>query len=425
MPVRNGSGLIVTPSLPALTSTLNVYICYGQSNSDGTNGLMPVSVSDPTYGAALVFGQDGCKNRSSGNSLIWTDLNYPPSVLDFTGLANTELQEPLRVYTREVFFFKVADVLNRRQIAATGQRHSSAFMCLGHTGYTMAQLIKGTNTYTNLINGVTKLIAVATALGYLPVIKGVFFVQGEANFADADQSWATTAGTLQGNINTDMKAITSQAGNIPMFITQQSNFSNNVASGIPNLVLAQLTAHTANPGNVILASPMYAGETDALTAAPNDLHFNGHQSSRWSSGFGNAVASVVIDGATWNPIRPKTVTRSGNVITMQFWVPKGPLILDANYVTNTTDGFYGFDFHQTGGTTTLTGVAQTAPDTLQFTLSGAPDGTSPFIRAGRNSANANVSITGPRSGARTCLRDSADQYAKYCNWCVHFDQPIT
>lgn len=422
MPVRNGSSKIIRPSLPPLTSVLNVYIPYGQSNSTGTAALMLQNTSDPTGGAVKVFGRDGGRTRD-GTSLVWTDLNYPPAVLDFSGLANTEMDEPNRTYIRETFFHSVARVLNRRQIKATGERHNSVFMGFGHTGFVIARLVKTQTAYTNLINGVTKLLAVAAAKGYSSVrIQGVLYVQGEADFATSGSGYAATLAQLQTDLNTDLKALSGQAQNIPMFITQQSNFSNNFGSGIAYPLLDQLSAHTTYPGSIILATPMYQGETKGSA----DLHYYGHQADRWGSGFGNAVATKVIDGQAWNPVMPKTVSRSGAVITVQFWVPVGPLVLDTNYVTNTADGLYGFDYRQTGGSAiTLQSVAQTAPDTLQFTLSGTPDGTNQFLRAGRNSAGASTAVAGFRTGARTCLRDSADPEARYCNWCVHFDQPIT
>ena len=132
------------------------------------------------------------------------------------------------------------------------------------------------------------------------------------------------------------------------------------------------------------------------------------------------MSRVVVDGATWNPLRPRTITRNGNLVDIEFWVPTGSLVLDTVYAANTADGFFGFDFRQTGGTTTLTGVSLLNPTTLRFTLSAAPNGTTPRIRAGRNSSAA-IALSGVRTGARTNLRDSASDTPWQCNWCVHFD----
>lgn len=40
MPARDGTGKILRAALPALTTTCYIHLAYGQSNSDGTNGVM-------------------------------------------------------------------------------------------------------------------------------------------------------------------------------------------------------------------------------------------------------------------------------------------------------------------------------------------------------------------------------------------------
>jgi hypothetical protein len=428
MPARDGTGKILRAPTPAMTAICNYYPLYGQSNSNGTNALMVVESTDSTQGAAGFFGRDGSGSRDGTTvPVTWTNIGTTPpqSLLDFSALPNNTIDEPCHSYAKEAPLASIARVLNARQIKATGQRHFCRLGTWGQTGFTIAQLTKGTNTYTNFINGVTKMYSCGVAQGYTPIVRAVPYIQGEADFGMTGTGYAASLATMQSNIETDIKAITGQSQSIPLVLTQQSNFSNNVASGIPDVVLDQLLAHVSNPGKIVLAGPMYAGETDGIDAGTGDLHFRGHQGIRWHSMLGNCLATLIIDQQTWNPVMPKVVSRVGNVITVQFYVPVGSLVLDTSYVTNTTDGLYGFDFHQTGGTTTLVSVNQTATDTLQFTLSNAPDGTSPFLRAGRNSAGVATSVAGFRTGARTCLRDSADPDPRFCNYCVHFDQPIT
>lgn len=423
MPTRDGNGLIQRPaamaSLP-LTSTYNIYLAFGQSNSNGTSSLRLHTTVDFTDGGIRLFGRDGRQLRAGGSS--WCDQAFPGSVYDFSVLAATEAQEPLRTYTQEVFYMKAMQILNARQVAATSQRHDGVVMTLGHTLYPISQLIKGNNSYTNVIGAATRINAIAVAAGKTPVIRGILWVQGESDFAASGSGYAATLATLRNDLNTDLKAVTGQSQNIPLFAVQPSNFSSGSSpnSGILYPVLDILAAHVANPGNIILCGPTYAAEN--VTAS--NLHYLGVQSARFGAGVGNALARVVVDGQTWEPIRPQSVNRSGNIVDIQFFVPNGSLVLDTTYTSNTPDGFFGFDFRQTGGTTTLQSVTLLNSNTLRFTLSGAPDGTSPFIRAGRNSAGTQV-FSGPRTGARTCLRDSASTDPRWCNWCVHFDQAIT
>lgn len=410
---------ITIPSLPALTSVCNIYLWYGQSNSTGTSSQRLFSVSDPTFGAIKTFGIDGRQSRD-GTTLTWADLTHPPSILNFTILPDTEINEPFRARGREVSFCKALERVNAAQIAATGQRHRAVVATFGHTGYTRAQLAKGTNAYTNLLGGLTEIMVDLTVAGLTGIVRGVVYVQGEADFAASGSGWAAAIQTLQSDLNTDIKIVTSQSQNIPLFITQQNNFcsitSSPYAGTIPYPLLDQLAAHDGT--NVILTGPMI-GET----INSNNLHYYGHQS--WVNGatIGNALASVVVGGNTWNPVRPKTISRNSNIIDIEFWAPSGSIILDTTYATNTADGFFGFDFRQTGGSTTLQSITQLNNTTLRFTLSGTPNGTSPRIRGGRN-PNAGAAIAGLRTGARVCLRDTTSSDPAQCNWCVAFDEAI-
>jgi hypothetical protein len=419
MATRDANGLIQRPAKPAQTSTLNLYTIYGQSNSTGTNSTTPFTTMDATFGAITMLGRDGSRRRDGTAS--WIDQVNPPALVDFTLLPDSECQAPFAVDIREHAAFRALMLVNQRQLELTGQRHRAVVSCHGHTAYPTAQLIKGTNAYANLISAVTKMKNYAQANSLTPVYRGTLWVHGEADFAASGSGYRTTLKTLRDDLNTDIKAITGQAQNIPLFITQQSNFSNYSHSigTISYPVLDQLQAHIDYPGEVILCTPMYPGE-NISTANP---HYAGHQTARWAHGIGNAMSRVVVDGATWNPLRPKTITRNGAVVDIEFWVPTGSLVLDTVYAANTADGFYGFDFRQTGGTTTLTGVSLLNPTTLRFTLSAAPNGTTPRIRAGRNSSAA-IAVSGVRTGARTCLRDSASDTPWQCNWCVHFDVDV-
>lgn len=411
---------ITIPARPPLTSVCNIYIWYGQSNSTGTGSARLLSVSDPTFGAAKGFGLDGRQSRD-GTTLTWADLTNPPSVLDFTPLPTTEISEPFRVRVREVSFFKALERVNAAQIAATGERHRAVVATFGHTGYTLAQLVKGTNAYTNLIGGLAEIMVDLAAAGLTGILRGVVFVQGEADFAASGSGWAASVATLQSDLNTDCKAVTGQSQNVPLFLSQQSNFCASTAAPyagtIPYPVLDQLSAH--NGTSVILTGPM-SGET----INNNNFHYYGHQAWRNGVAIGNALAAVVVNGQTWNPVRPKTISRTSNLVDIEFWTPSGAILLDTTAATNTADGKYGIDFRQTGGTTTLQSVTQLNSTTLRCTLSGAPDGTSPRIRGGRN-PNAGAAVAGLRTGARVCLRDTFHTDPAYCNWCVSFDELIS
>ena len=296
MVTRNGSNQIQRQSQYPLTSALNLYIAYGQSNSIGVSATPTTSVSDTTYGAGKDYGRDGRELRAGGSS--WVDLTYPPTLIDFSLHASTEMSEPMRAHTREGFLKRALSIVNRAQIAKTGERHRYQAICLGHTGYPYSQLIKGTNTYTNLISAVTKIVANATASSLTTIIRPVCWIHGEADFAASGSGYAAGLATLQADLNTDLKAISGQSQNIPMLISQQSNFAISGFSpfSIVYPVLDQLQAHIGNPATVVLAGPMYAAEN----IDSGNLHYKGPQVVRWANGFGNALSKMVVDGTNFS-----------------------------------------------------------------------------------------------------------------------------
>lgn len=61
--------------------------------------------------------------------------------------------------------------------------------------------------------------------------------------------------------------------------------------------------------------------------------------------FAKVIRKVMIDGKTWNPLMPKSVVRSGKIITVDYHIPVGKLHLDTDLVTKRAN--YGFEFSQT------------------------------------------------------------------------------
>jgi hypothetical protein len=78
--------------------------------------------------------------------------------------------------------------------------------------------------------------------------------------------------------------------------------------------------------------------------------------------------------------KPTQITRSGNIVTINYNIPVGNLVIDTTNVAAHTN--YGFEFTQTGGaTTTISSVSLIASSTqVQITLSGTPTGTNQHIR---------------------------------------------
>jgi hypothetical protein len=205
-----------------------------------------------------------------------------------------------------------------------------------------------------------------------------------------------------------------------MLISQLSGWNDLRTSKLAQM---QLDAHLRAPGKVVLVAPGYA-----LSVREDCLHYDSAGERRLGEYFAKAYAKIVFAHEAWEPVRPTTVTRNGNVVTVKFLVPKAPLVLDTQRVTDPGD--YGFEVVDNGGAASITNVAVTAPDTVTITLASAPSGNGTRVRYAQNQPIG--SCIGPGTtypgGARGNLRDSDDapseSGSELFNWSVAFDVAV-
>jgi len=218
----------------------------------------------------------------------------------------------------------------------------------------------------------------------------------------------------QRDYDASVKAITGQAIPVPLFIQQYSHWNN-----VPETKIAyqQLAAHIRSHGKVIIVGPTYV-----LPYTSDCLHFTGAAERHLGEYFAKAYGRVVLQGKKWEPLRPIAITRAGNVITAKFLVPKPPLVLDTEKVTN--PGNYGFEvFDESGAPPPIASVVLDGPDRVKVTLAVAP-GPGARLRY----AYTFHGCGGSGTAARGNLRDADDtpSQAGYdlSNWSVHFDEAI-
>lgn len=227
----------------------------------------------------------------------------------------------------------------------------------------------------------------------------------------------------QVDYETSVKAITGQAQGVPLFISAISGWTSTRTSAIAQW---QLDAHIRAPGKVVYVTPAYP-----LSVLGDCLHFDSTGQRRLGEYFAKAYARVVLGGSTWEPVRPKSISRGGSVITVTYHVPAPPLTLDTVHVTN--PGNFGFDFVDNGTLVAISSVALTAPDTVTITLAAAPSGVNMRLRYAQNQdVDPATRCIGPGTvyggGARGNLRDSDATPSRYgydlWNWGANFDVVI-
>lgn len=184
----------------------------------------------------------------------------------------------------------------------------------------------------------------------------------------------------------------------PMFLSQMSNlhYGGVATQQCLDIALAQMDAHQLKTGFWLVTPAYFFPMVDDthFTAAGNRLH---------GEYFGKVARRVLKEGVAWEPVYPKSWTRAGNVINVQFNVPVAPLVFDTSTVTDPGQGGFSYTDDTASGIT-VTGVAVAADGvSVNVTLSGTGFGTNPRFRIAGTQVSNN---SGPVTGARSTLRDS-------------------
>lgn len=288
--------------------------------------------------------------------------------------------------------------------------------------------------------------ALAQAAGKTYVVRAVTVIHGQGESDSNEQNFTFlqstdgsgrrllnyTDGLLDwwNDFNVEVPKITGQVEPIPLFVSQFGSMTT-ATSIIPQ---RQLDAHTSSNGKVILVTPNYPFQhyTDCN-------HYTNYSQRRLGAYFAKAYQRVVIEGGKWEPTRPLSVTRAGNVLTVKYVVPVPPLVIDTVRVDPSGANFpvapvYGFIYRDSTMSASITNVAVTAPDTVTITLSNAPTGANRVLRYAFESETSATRCPGPTHGARGNIRDSDDTPGYHTdqagnayelhNWSVAFQMPV-
>ncbi len=358
-------------------------------------------------------------------------------------------------------------------------RSGNKYVCLRKTAQTdpfRAPTGDCANTYLSAFEeGMRQVQAahtLAAAAGKTHVVRAVTAIHGESdhngllgdfpmtgtdgtqnkikNYTDALIEW-------QQDYEASSKALTGQTQPVPLFVMGISGWTGpGPYAAEPQspryapLATQQYNAHVAASGKVILVGPGYfvdQGTKVAPSTSPECLHQSIVGERQIGEYFAKVYAKVVFKGETWEPVRPKMVTRVANVVTVEYHVPVPPLVLDTTLVTAPDkDGFaaenYGFEYRtggHTGALIEITNVTLSGPTTVTITLASTPAGADQRLLYAQNQRPSGQGCTGPgvqrngdkyQGGARGNLRDSDvtpsryDAGAPLYNWGVIYDVPV-
>ena len=329
-----------------------------------------------------------------------------------------------------------ANEASRLSAERGGGRHDVLVSVHGRSGWVYECMRKGSCDYRTTLGylgpfeegmrQVDDAMTLARAAGRAYEVGAVTVVHGESDhyvpFPTLDgtdgrpgavRTYADALVEWQRDYDLQIRTRTGQTRAVPMLVSQMANWNDRTTSEIP---VRQLEAHVRAPGAVVLVAPTYA-----LPFGPDCIHFTSEGQRTLGAYFAKAYARIV-EGASWEPVRPTVARLDGDAVTVQFVVPRPPLVLDTRSVSD--PGGLGFVFAEDGAAPPqVTGVEIVAPDTIRVRLSRASTGAAPHLRYALDARPG--TCPGPTSGPRGNLRDSDEARdgsgVALPNWAVAFD----
>jgi hypothetical protein len=377
---------------------INHVLCTGQSLSVGAAGEPALSTAQPF------------KNKMFNTGVL-------------AGGANLLYMVPLVEASVETMSSGMANLITQmaRDEVFAGEpppqdSHDVLVSCHGVGGIAYTGLKKGTAPFANGLAQVKAGKEIADFYGLSYVVRAVTNVHGESDHVAGNASYAADLATWQSDYETETKALTQQTEPVPMLHTQMSSWTKygQATSAIPG---AQLEASVAAPDKLILVGPKYF-----LAYAGDGVHLSNAGYRHMGEYYAKAYRQAILEGKTWQPLRPLKATLQGAAITIDFQVPVPPLAIDTTLVTD--PGHNGFEYtDESASPPAITSVALAGPASVKVTLASAPTGAQKHIRyAQTGTAGAGA---GPTTGPRGNLRDADDAKSregnKLYNWAVHFD----
>jgi hypothetical protein len=270
----------------------------------------------------------------------------------------------------------------------------------------------------------------AEAAGKTYGIGAIFLTHGESDAGN--QNYTNDMLQLRNDYNVDLKAITGQTQNIPLFTSQQHGiFQYAMNPSVRNIDVSttlQWTASLDHPDEIVCVGPKYQYPYDAdwLHLQPLGYELMGEK-------YAEAYYRHVVLGRRWEPLQPlrDTVARSGREITVDFHVPVPPLawdeVLPMPHLVDLTEWAAGRGFEVRMGTTRLTieSVELVDADTVKITCTTDVPAGATLGYAATSDAAAILNVS-PRWGQ---LKDSDPFVGDFtkrvqANYAVSFELPV-
>lgn len=417
-----GTGL--PPTAPKPTDwDWNGIIGTGQSLSVGARGTPVISTEQP-------FGN----LKMASGSLTWpVDPNDPaltlvPLVEPAGRLAtNYPSSWPTNV-DGETPHTSAANEISALVLARSKKPYTTVHIVVGEDGQGMIHIRKksrhdgvtGRSYEAAMVQ--TKAIArLAQAAGKKYGVAAIFITHGETDTGNAQ--YEDELHQLWSDYNTDIKAITGQARDLLMIVSQHNQLGEYSPSTI-----AQWKSGDDYPQSIVCSGPKYQ-----YPFANDSLHLTAEGYRQLGEKYGEVYYNRVVLGNKWMPLEPIRAARKGSTISIKFHVPAKPLVWDTalgNPHSSSPEwkAGKGFEVADATGKRLTINSATIRGDTVVLELASDPG-------SGARVSYAMIgepTLRNPRFGAMPhwgLLRDS-DPFVGYNthvaqpNYCVAFDLKV-
>jgi hypothetical protein len=382
-----GSTGPTTPKLPAPAWDWAGVIGTGQSLSVGVMGVF--DSTDPEL--------KGAETPRFNNLKLSLGTLTPPPIPDpaSSELSMVALVEPIRPlssgsveWPNNIFgdtpHTAMADTITALYQAAGGTDYLTAHTVVGESGKGMQYIQKGAvddgtqgRAYAASMFEVQAIHNLAVAAGKTYGVGAVVITHGESD--SGNTTYADQLFQMQQDYTADAQASTGQAEPVVLLVSQQNSVPNTLPSalGMGSIsTLAEWKVGLEHPGLVICTGPKYQ-----YPYAADGVHLTAHGYDRLGEKYGEVYHHAVTLGEAWQPLQPVSATASGNVISVQFHVPVGPLAWDDAIVApQMLDPAWvngrGFEVKLANASETILSVAITgaAMDTVEITCADPVEG---------------------------------------------------
>lgn len=342
---------LLRAAVGAATPPLHHILVIGQSNANG-GGTVALSTSTPTFSPQPLMFNGGTRPGGTGlTSLV--------PLVESTGGAQSGA---------ETICSGMA-----RQLAVLQPSRQFVFSVAARDGTRYLSLKKGTAAYSDALAQVTAAKAIAESRQQPYSVAALCLLHGETDIDFNNTNYAANLLEWQTDFNGDIKAITGQSQDIPMFACQQSYRKTDAETSQTAYNVYQ--AWKTSPASVVLLGARYT--YGCQTGTQSSLHISSH-AQRWHGGlYAEAISARVFNSVDWKPLTPIAgqVTLSGSTVVVNLNVPQPPVRIMHDYVGR-VGANHGFTFwDDSGSPPTVTDVSVSGPSQLTLTLSAAPTGT--------------------------------------------------